>query len=92
MIDQGPRSQIVDSTLQELKVRLNKDELELNEIIKLLRQIDLYLDKKIVNNKHFQLNQHFIENFKKKLMKEFNAKDAQLINNCYKIFLNPIND
>ena len=40
----------------------------------------------------FELNQHFIEIFKKKIMKEFNLKDKKLINSCYAIFLNPIND
>ena len=89
---QDPKSAIVNSTLQELRIRLDKDELESNEIVKLLREMNRYLNNSVTINSHFQLNQHFIKICKKKLMKEFSVKDVQLISNCYTTFLNPIND
>ena len=93
LIDQDPKSPIVDKTLQELRIRLDEDQLKLNEIITLLRQMDHYLDTSVVIDNYFELNQHFIQIFKKKVMnKEFDLEDVQLINNCYRIFLNPIND
>ena len=92
LIDQDPKSPIVDSTFQEFKKRFDKNELKLNEIINLLKHFIRFLDNSVAIDNYFELNQCFIEICKKKLMKKFDLKDLKLINNYYTIFLIPMND
>ena len=66
--------------------------MKLNEIFDLLKHMIRCFDNAVAIDNYFELNQHFIEICKKKLMKEFNLKDFKLINNCYAVFLIPVND
>ena len=83
----------MNSTLNVLRMRTEYNRLELVELIRSLREMTYYLDNSIAINELFEFNQHFIRTFKKKLINEkFDLNDTQLIDNCYAVFLNPIND